>query len=135
MESGLCVKCAGTRAGAYLVILSILIALVIITFLYFFSWRPLFGKDPLPDRILNALKEKIGASLEVLEATSEGKESLSAWNDSLLALRRFFHQLMIISPKSLLGYVRILIGFWWVYNLVSIVYLFAIMVLGSAALK
>ena len=97
MENGLCMQCSGTRDGASLVILAILIGLICVVFLYFFSWKPLFGESPP--------HEKFNAFLET-------RDTISETCDSVHELRGMMTQMKQVMPKSLMGYAKVLIGFW-----------------------
>jgi hypothetical protein len=97
METGLCVECSGTRNGTSLIVLVVIMGLALITFLYFFSWRPLFGESP-PHKKLNSFLER--------------REDLSERFDSMLSLHGMVKQVRRVMPKSLLAYAKVLIGFW-----------------------
>jgi hypothetical protein len=72
-------------------------ALALITFLYFFSWRPLFGESPP--------HEKFNSFLERCETLSEKLYSIGGLYGMMKQVKR-------VMPKSLLAYAKILIGFW-----------------------
>ena len=97
MEAGLCVECSGTRNGASLIVLVVIMALALIAFLYFFSWRLLFGESPPHEMFKTFLK---------------GRESLSEKLQAVGELHGIVKRVKQLMPKSLLVYAKVLIGFW-----------------------
>lgn len=97
MESGLCVPCKGSRNEAALAILILAITIAVIIFLYFFSWRPLFGET--------APHEKLFELLDKATAISDGIDDFKTVRDMVRVMKEYM-------PKSLMGYIKVLIGFW-----------------------
>ena len=97
MENGLCVQCKGSRNEASLIVLAFAIATAVILFLYFFSWRPLFGETTPHEKLF----KRIGRS----KALSDGIENAKMMRDVMGDVKQY-------TPKSLMGYAKVLIGFW-----------------------
>lgn len=97
MENGLCVECKGSRNEASLIVLVLAIATAVILFLYFFSWRPLFGES--------APHEKLAEWLERANPLSDRINDIETLRDIMSNVKQCM-------PKSLMGYVKVLIAFW-----------------------